>query len=209
MRAYNFNQSLYGYPLANGGGFYHLCYDGENWSILDSAFLGKSIFGFAAVNSDIYTATEGGVFHTTDFGTSWSDIGSGISHFTVSSLFISDPYLFAVTSNGVWKRSLSGITSVLVHSLNEISPKSFELNQNYPNPFNPATQIQYSVPHECSVSLKVYNLLGQEQAILFEGVRQSGKYVVTFDGRKLASGVYFYRLQSGSVSISKKFLLLK
>lgn len=85
----------------------------------------------------------------------------------------------------------------------------FSLKQNYPNPFNPATRIEYSVPKNGYVSLKVYNLLGKEVATLFEGVRQSGNYEAIFDGGEFAGGVYVYRLQSPNVAISKKFVLLK
>ena len=74
------------------------------------------------------------------------------------------------------------------------SPESFELGQNYPNPFNPVTQICYSVPQNSYISLKVYNLLGQEVASLFEGNRQEGKYLATFNGSNLSSGIYLYRM---------------
>jgi hypothetical protein len=88
-------------------------------------------------------------------------------------------------------------------------PASFTLGQNYPNPFNPTTQIEYSVPRAGRVLLKVYNTFGQEVATLFDGVQEAGNYVATFDGAALASGVYLYQLRSGSVSITKKFVLMK
>ncbi|HEX9973652.1 MAG TPA: T9SS type A sorting domain-containing protein, partial [bacterium] len=74
---------------------------------------------------------------------------------------------------------------------------------------NPNTQIEYSVPVTGHVSLKVFKMTGQEVATLFDGVRHAGNYVATFDGTVLASGVYFYQLKSGSVSITKKFALIK
>jgi hypothetical protein len=92
---------------------------------------------------------------------------------------------------------------------NNVMPSSFTLNQNYPNPFNPTTLIRYSVPQTGSVSLKVYDILGKEVAILYEGVQQTGNHIATFNGAKLAGGVYFYRLQSGTVSITKKLVLMK
>lgn len=75
-------------------------------------------------------------------------------------------------------------------------PKYFELSQNYPNPFNPATQINYQLPALSQMSLKVYNILGQEVATLFEGIRQPGNYEAAFDGRNLSSGVYLYQLRA-------------
>lgn len=88
-------------------------------------------------------------------------------------------------------------------------PSQFELGQNYPNPFNPATEIKYSVPKSAYVSLKVYNLLGQEVATLFSGNQKPGNYAVTFNAEGLASGIYLYQLQSENVSITKKLVLVK
>jgi|GEM_PF-4016626 len=96
--------------------------------------------------------------------------------------------------------------------LNEIhSPMSqkFILDQNYPNPFNPTTQIQYSIPQANFVSLKVYNLLGEEMATLISKEQQPGSYEVTFNGNKLSSGVYFYSLKAGSFVQTKKLILMK
>lgn len=100
----------------------------------------------------------------------------------------------------------------LVTGINEktgAQPITFTLKQNYPNPFNPTTQINYSVPNNSFVTLKVYNLLGQEVATLYSGIKHAGNYVATFDGSKFSSGIYFYRLQAGNNSITKKMLLLK
>jgi len=88
-------------------------------------------------------------------------------------------------------------------------PSRFVLFQNHPNPFNPATRIKYSIPQGGAVSLKVYNLLGEEIATLFEGVRQAGDHVALFDGRSVAGGVYFVRLKAGHFSETKKMVLLK
>jgi len=88
-------------------------------------------------------------------------------------------------------------------------PQEYTLRQNYPNPFNPITTIKYSIPLSGQVSLVVYNTLGQEVKTLFNGIQRAGNYLATFDGSELASGVYLYQLKSGSVSITKKFVLLK
>ncbi len=88
-------------------------------------------------------------------------------------------------------------------------PMQYELGQNYPNPFNPTTQINYSVPQKGYVTLKVYNLLGQEVMTLFAGDRLAGNYTATLDAHTLTSGVYFYRLQSENTSMTKKLVFLK
>jgi hypothetical protein len=88
-------------------------------------------------------------------------------------------------------------------------PKAYALSQNFPNPFNPTTQLRYSIKENGLVTLKVYDVLGQEVATLFVGQQTAGNYIATFDGDKLASGIYFYRLQAGSFSQTKKMILMK
>jgi hypothetical protein len=88
-------------------------------------------------------------------------------------------------------------------------PQEFELSQNYPNPFNPATQISYTIPQSGQVTLKVFNVLGMEVATLFSGVQDAGNHQATFDASRLASGVYFYRLDASNVSITKKMVFMK
>ena len=89
------------------------------------------------------------------------------------------------------------------------SLSKFSLAQNYPNPFNPTTQIKYTVPYDARVSLKVYNTLGQEVANLVDGTQSAGEHIVTFDGKNLAGGIYFYTLKSEGVNITKKLVLIK
>ncbi|MCH8557193.1 MAG: DUF4397 domain-containing protein [Balneolia bacterium] len=89
------------------------------------------------------------------------------------------------------------------------APLSFELNQNYPNPFNPTTNITYTLPESGNVTLEVFNLQGQRVAVLVNGTQNAGSHTVTFDANNLASGVYLYRLQSGSFSQVQKMMLVK
>jgi hypothetical protein len=102
---------------------------------------------------------------------------------------------------------LSGLTSIKQE--NAEVPVKYELLQNYPNPFNPTTTIKYSIPKSGLVTLKVYNILGQEVSSLVNREQKIGTYNVTFDASKLASGVYMYKIQSGSYSLIKKMMLLK
>ena len=89
------------------------------------------------------------------------------------------------------------------------APKRFELIQNYPNPFNPTTTIKYSLPQEEKVVLKVFGILGNEIATLVNEEKQAGSYEVEINGTELSSGVYFYRMQAGEFTATKKFILLK
>lgn len=90
-----------------------------------------------------------------------------------------------------------------------VNPASFELAQNFPNPFNPTTSIRYTIGKADNVSLKVYNMLGQEVASVVNQFQTAGSYTVNFDASKLASGMYLYKIQSGSFSDVKKMMLLK
>ncbi|MBI5472313.1 MAG: T9SS type A sorting domain-containing protein [Ignavibacteriae bacterium] len=97
-----------------------------------------------------------------------------------------------------------------VTSVREIAPVRFLLGQNYPNPFNPSTEIKFSVEVTDHASLEVFNTLGQKVATLFDDMAEAGyTYKVQFRASTLASGTYFYKLQSGKKSELKKLLLLK
>ena len=88
-------------------------------------------------------------------------------------------------------------------------PISFELQQNYPNPFNPVTNIKYSIPEAGFVTIKIYDIMGQEVTTLINTQMNAGNYQYSFNASNLASGVYFYRLQAGKFSETKKLILLK
>jgi hypothetical protein len=94
------------------------------------------------------------------------------------------------------------------------SPETFALSQNYPNPFNPTTNIRYNLPATVSVRLTIYNALGQEVRMLMNRQQPAGYHTVVWDGRDqygrpAPSGIYFYRLQAGSFTATKKMLLAK
>jgi hypothetical protein len=88
-------------------------------------------------------------------------------------------------------------------------PREFSLEQNYPNPFNPVTTIRYELPRESKVVIKVYNVLGREVVTLADGDQGPGFKSVSFDATLLSSGVYFYRLEAGRFSDTKKMLIVK
>lgn len=88
-------------------------------------------------------------------------------------------------------------------------PASYELSQNYPNPFNPATTILYEIPRSGFVTLKVFDIIGREVAILVHAFEEAGIHAVKFDGSQLAGGVYTYRIQSGAFSQARSMVLVK
>jgi hypothetical protein len=88
-------------------------------------------------------------------------------------------------------------------------PSNYYLSQNYPNPFNPTTKIKYSIPTESIVSIKVFDILGNEIRSLVSEKQEQGNYEIDFDGRDLVSGIYLYKIQTGTFSQVKKMLILK
>jgi hypothetical protein len=111
-------------------------------------------------------------------------------------IFMADNMRVTPSPNGVIKES-------------EI-PVMFRLNQNYPNPFNPETMISYQIAKQSYITLKVFDVLGREVAVLVNGVEQAGYKSVNFNADKLVSGVYFYQLRVGNeFSDTKKMLLIK
>jgi hypothetical protein len=108
----------------------------------------------------------------------------------------------------------TGSSTLDVGSDAEQLPREFVLEQNYPNPFNPVTGIRYGVPRQGLVRLRVYTALGEEVATLVDEIQEAGWYTVEFGGGKiggetLASGLYLYRLETGSSVLTRKMLLLK
>lgn len=103
----------------------------------------------------------------------------------------------------------SGYTPVAVKSYKPSLPAQYSLEQNYPNPFNPSTTITYSIPKEGMVTLKIYNILGQEVQTIVNQNMHPGTYRVNFNADRLSSGVYFYSLRVGEFNQVKKMLLLK
>ncbi len=105
--------------------------------------------------------------------------------------------------NGKWWKVSS------VHMVDLKTPKNFSLSQNYPNPFNPTTRINFSIPQQTHVRLVVYDALGNQVDVLFNGVKPAGNYFAEWNASKYASGVYIYRLEAGNFVQVKKMMLLK
>ena len=88
-------------------------------------------------------------------------------------------------------------------------PSEYKLNQNYPNPFNPITTISFNMPVSGNTGITVYNSLGERVAILVDGFVSAGSHSVTFDAGSLPGGVYYYKLQAGKYSQTRKMVLIK
>lgn len=142
----------------------------------------------------------GGLDSLTGFDDALQKISAANGDFDGVVLFNSTEFVGA-------QRSLEPITSVLADR-DEI-PTHYNLGQNYPNPFNPSTTIRFDLPKTSYVTLKIFNLLGQEVATVVSEELKPGTYEVTWNASGLSSGVYFYRLTAGGYLENKKLVLLK
>jgi len=208
---YSFNQSSLGFPITqryNGlKGYYAFKPNGGDKlyitvSILDSNdfFIGSGGIDVEAT-SENYTAFEIPIAYFSENTAVSCYIALGVNgpntnedYHEGTEMFIDDIELSMDVSSDVKDDAI----------LN-----SFELKQNFPNPFNPSTSISYSVPQNAFVTLKVYNILGNEVATLVNDEKPAGVYQVTFNASQLSTGIYFYTLQSGNFSETKKLMLMK
>jgi hypothetical protein len=174
--------------------------------------INTGVAGFAENSvGHIFCATTNfgsGVWRSTDNGDTWEQINSGLPAMDVRSVAVdSEDYLYA----GPWGYSLFKTTTPTVTDADDINfaLTSFSLEQNYPNPFNPSTKISWQTPVGSWQTLKVYDVLANEVAILVDEYKPAGNYEVNFDARGLTSGIYFYQLKAGAFVETKKMLLLK
>ncbi|MBI1804698.1 MAG: carboxypeptidase regulatory-like domain-containing protein [Ignavibacteriae bacterium] len=147
-------------------------------------------------------------------------VQSAVGAITITWSIRSDDASYSLAdANGKVIAKMSGSGSATVQSIGDrlfldvqgkALPIAYALEQNYPNPFNPTTSISFSLPMATNVTLKLYNLIGQEVATLIDGKEyEAGQHTVRFDATKLTSGIYFYRLQAGSFVSVRKMILMK
>ncbi len=184
--------------------------NGVTWSSMP--IVGSNISKFAENSlGHLFCGTYNygdGVSRSTDFGETWEQINTGLPIMDIRSVAVdADDYLYAGTNGmSIFKTTTSTVTDV-----DEINfePVSFELNQNYPNPFNPSTKISWQSPIGNQVTLKVYDVLGNEVATLVDEYKPAGMYDVQFTMKNLSSGIYFYQLRAGNYTQTKKMVLLR
>jgi type IX secretion system substrate protein len=188
--------------------FYLSTDNGNGWKKVTGGIVGDGQ-SLLWIGNDLIAATTGGIFRLRFGDTLWSPLNEGFTDSSAKALTVHGDHLFAIANgNTIWRRPLSEIIVDVPQSA-KLLPEKFLLDQNYPNPFNPVTTISYQLPTQSHVTLKVYNLLGQEVATLVEKMEEPGYKSVAFDGGQLTSGIFFYRLQAGKYVDTKKLLLLK
>lgn len=227
IQAIDTNRVLAGIFLNDSlGGVYLTTDGGGSWAkrhtglpTLAPGTLPRSILIRPGSTTEFYVGigTEQGVFRSTNAGLSWESFNNGAlsSPATIralvfapnsSRLFAGGAHASDLTLQGVFRSQLTPL-SVLIHPSG--IPDAIVLYQNYPNPFNPTTKIAYGLPERKNVILRVYNVLGQEVATLVDNDMSPGYHEATFDGTGLTSGMYFYRLQTGSYVETKRLILMK
>jgi photosystem II stability/assembly factor-like uncharacterized protein len=191
---------------------------GNSWEIFNIASNGRFIFlSFIPGNpSNVWTTFANDIFFTSDTGRTWT-VDYTSPNYKFRGIEFSDSnngwliaqenyYIYKVfrTTNG----GHGGIVSVNDNRSNTFI-SNFILEQNYPNPFNPNTTINYQIPEISFVTLKVYDLLGNEIATLVNEEKPIGTYEAEFDATDLPSGIYFYSMQVGNFIETKKMVLMK
>ena len=168
----------------------------------------------AGTGNEFWATTGDGIAYTNTMGGAWTfmtpgywGIFGGLN--AVSFSPISSPLNgWAVGDSGMILHYQRGAPASISAS-GRTSPAEFSLAQNYPNPFNPSTTIRYSIQRRSHVLLTVCNALGQQVATIIDGEVEAGDHAVRFDASRLASGVYFYRIQAGSFHQARKLLLVR
>jgi len=196
----------------------------QQWT--DTAWVNYGLYSFsrfAGLNSVLYRRWESGNwvnFSKCDYVNSnyypvqadfykWESGAwvTGEGMITLNFYLLTGPYSLSFVA----RRITVGYTIVTGIQGEDSPPGNFSLSQNYPNPFNPGTVISYQLPVNSNVTLKLFDIAGNEVAVLVDGWQSAGSYnyQLSINNYQLTSGVYFYRLQAGSFSASRKLLLLK
>jgi photosystem II stability/assembly factor-like uncharacterized protein len=204
------------YAGADNGGVFKSTNGGLNWTQCSLNQVG--IVAFTIKDNNIFAGDffDAKVYLSTNSGVNWVLKNQGLGEQnSVWSLTTNSQYIFAGTDSSVWRRDLSEI--IKVQNISTNVPDKYSLEQNYPNPFNPTTTIKFQIKDSRFVTLKVYDILGKEVAVLVNEKQPAGVYEVSFDASVLPSGIYFYKLIVGESEASsgqvytetKKMVLVK
>jgi hypothetical protein len=150
--------------------------------------------------------SDGKIFKSTDRGDNWFEQTTGTNNDLKSISFWNDVIGYSVGKDGIILYTSNGGVS----SVDKIQqPIEYYLHQNYPNPFNPTTYIRYGIAESGYISLKVYDVLGNELITLVNEEKTAGEYMVKFNSKNLASGIYFYELKTKEFIQIKKMVLTR
>jgi len=183
---------------------------GTNWtqSIPNVSIL-RSVYSINKSTAWV-VGDKGNIYRTTDGGSTWTGQPCNSTNSLNAVWFADANNGWAVGDNGLIFHTSSGgaATSVFKNQSDEI-PRGYSLSQNYPNPFNPSTVISFSLPWKAFVSLKIFDVLGREVSTIVSEEMPAGSYSRQWNAANMTSGVYFYRLQAGAFTETKKLVLLR
>jgi hypothetical protein len=188
---------------------------GLSWT---SVSIGSGVTGTCYLNWIPYSpvvyvlGSNGGIKRSTDNGLTWvtTPVPNGVTNLTHFDFhhYTNIIFGYAVSSNGNVLRLVDTLDILTGMNNNEV-PLNYSLGQNYPNPFNPATLIEYSLPKESFVKLSVYDVLGNEIDVLVNETQKGGNYEIGWKAENFTSGVYFYKIEAGEFTQTRKMILLK
>jgi photosystem II stability/assembly factor-like uncharacterized protein len=191
------------------GNIYASSDGGDKWIKLNMPTDETSINKISFVNDSVMYCVGKSIYKSTNRGINWEKEQMKYNSNISDIRFVNDSSGLAVGDYGkIIKYGRYKVVSTIKNDYPYL-PKNYALYQNYPNPFNPSTIIRYSIPKTCYVLLKVYNILGKEVATLVNQEKTTGNYEINFYANNLSSGVYFYRIQAGNFTDTKKFVLLR
>ena len=197
------------YCGTSGGGVYYSDFGGSQWHPMNSGLPDPEVRNLYLFGTNLFAAIEGkGVYFYNQTAESWTGINQGLTDTNISAMAVKDNYIYAGSSAGkIWKRPLSEIITGINQNVSEVN--EFRLYQNFPNPFNPVTGISFYIPERNFVTLKVIDITGREVSEIHSGVLPEGKHIKYWNGENHSSGIYYYTLQSGSFSQTRKLVLIK
>ncbi|MFZ4592581.1 MAG: T9SS type A sorting domain-containing protein, partial [Ignavibacteria bacterium] len=172
----------------------------------------NAVFADPVNAGQLYVGNDFGVYRSLNGGANWVRLGMDIPYVPVLSFSYfsngTSRYLRAAThGRGAYELDIFG--TVGIQGNNGNIPAEYSLSQNFPNPFNPTTKISYALSKSGLVTLRVYDILGKEVAMLVNEVKNAGNYTVDFSASNFTSGVYFYKIESNGFSDIRKMMLIK
>jgi len=190
-------------------GFHKSTDDGVTWTQMMTGL--PQSYGVIAMiapsQNEIYFGNAiYGVFKSTDGGNSWSDYNAGLTSKYVNSMILAKDMTILVGCTGCMFKSVNKINSI--NNCDNL-PNEYILKQNYPNPFNPSTIIEYYLPEQSFITIKVYNLLGEELDVLVNEWKNSGFHKIEWSPKNLSSGIYFYKMFANKYQLMRKMVFIK
>ena len=207
LRGVFFLNSLNGFAVGNNGTILKTTDGGNNWTVFQTNIAGLMLRDIYFVNSVTgFIAGSGGrVMKTTNGGISWDSLSTGINKDLQAVFFLNENFGTSVGFDGAIIHTDSGGVITSNNFYEEEIPGKFLLSQNYPNPFNPTTIISYSINEISFIELKVYDVLGNETAVLINKKHEPGTHKIEFNGNDLPSGIYFYKINVTNLSEERKY----